>query len=63
VAGTTQHVDGVGQRMRRDCCATDHTMFFLGLSIIRLHYKMTRVSVSHHAAFDERDLIPVEHIL
>jgi hypothetical protein len=42
---------------------TDHTVFFLGLSIIRLHYKMTRVSVSHHAASDEQELIAVEHIL
>jgi hypothetical protein len=42
---------------------TDHTVFFLGLSIIRLHYKMTRVSVSHHATSDEEELIAVEHIL
>jgi hypothetical protein len=42
---------------------TDHTVFFLGLSIIRLHYKMTRVSVPHHSAQDEQELIAVDDIL
>jgi hypothetical protein len=42
---------------------TDHTVFFLGLSIIRLHYKMTRASTSHHSAQGEPDLIAVEDIL
>jgi hypothetical protein len=42
---------------------TDHTVFFLGLSIIRLHYKLTRISVPRHCAQDERELIAVDHIL
>jgi hypothetical protein len=42
---------------------TDHTVFFLGLSIIRLHYKMSRASVAHHSAQDEQDLIAVDDIL
>jgi hypothetical protein len=43
---------------------TDHTVFFLGLSIIRLHYKMTRVPVPQFSAQqDEQDLIAVEDIL
>jgi hypothetical protein len=42
---------------------TDHTVFFLGLSIIHLHYKMRRVSVSHNLALDDEELIAVDHIL
>jgi len=42
---------------------TDHSVFFLGLTIIRLHYKMMRASVSHHSTQDEQDLIAVEDIL
>jgi hypothetical protein len=42
---------------------TDHTVFFLGLSIIRLHYKMTRVAISHRTVVDESDLVSVEDIL
>jgi hypothetical protein len=42
---------------------TDHTVFFLGLSIIRLHYKMTRAPVPQFSAQDEQDLIAVEDIL
>jgi hypothetical protein len=42
---------------------TDHTVFFLGLSIIRLHYKMTRVANSHAPAQDEEYLVGVEDIL
>ncbi len=42
---------------------TDHTVFFLGLSIIRLHYKMTRVPAQHLATQDEPELIAVEDIL
>jgi hypothetical protein len=42
---------------------TDHSVFFLGLTIIRLHYKMTRVSVPQWSAQDEQELIAVEHIL
>lgn len=42
---------------------TDHTVFFLGLSIIRLHYKMTRASVPDHSAQDEQELIAVDDIL
>ncbi len=42
---------------------TDHTVFFLGLSIIRLHYKMTRAPVPQFLAQDEQDLIAVEDIL
>jgi hypothetical protein len=43
-------------------------VFFLGLSIIRLHYKMTRVpldhrSGSHQATQEEQDLVAVEDIL
>jgi hypothetical protein len=42
---------------------TDHTVFFLGLSIIRLHYKMTRVPASQHFEQDERELVAVDDIL
>jgi hypothetical protein len=42
---------------------TDHTVFFLGLSIIRLHYKMTRIPRSHHSAQDDQELIAVDDIL
>jgi hypothetical protein len=42
---------------------TDHIVFFLGLSIIRLHYKMTRVPVHQFSALDERDLVTFEGIL
>jgi hypothetical protein len=41
---------------------TDHTVLFLGLTIIRLHYKMTRAS-SHQSALDEQDPIAVQDIL
>src|SRR6201998_4575724 len=41
---------------------TDHTVLFLGLTIIRLHYKMTRAS-SHQSALDEQDSISVQDIL
>ena len=41
---------------------TDHDVFFLGLTIIRLHYKMTRVAVRQPAQ-DEQELIAVEDIL
>jgi hypothetical protein len=42
---------------------TDHTVFFLGLSIIRLHYKMTCVSVPRHSTQAEEELIAVDDIL
>jgi hypothetical protein len=42
---------------------TDHSVFFLGLTIIRLHYKMTRASVPHFSTQDEQDLIAVDDIL
>src|SRR6202047_4210642 len=42
---------------------TDHFVFFLGLTIIRLHYKMTRVSVAHPSTQDEQEFIAVEDIL
>jgi hypothetical protein len=42
---------------------TDHTVFFLGLSIIRLHYKMTRVPLQHFAPQDEQELLAVQDIL
>jgi hypothetical protein len=42
---------------------TDHTVLFLGLSIIRLHYKMTRLPVPQFSAQDEQDLIAVDDIL
>jgi len=42
---------------------TDHSVFFLGLTIIRLHYKMTRASVPQSSTQDEQELIAVEHIL
>ena len=42
---------------------TDHSVFFLGLTIIRLHYKMTRVSVPQWSPQDEPDLIAVDDIL
>jgi hypothetical protein len=46
-----------------DVLRTDHTVFFLGLSIIRLHYKMTRVPAHHLATQEEHDLIAVADIL
>jgi hypothetical protein len=46
-----------------DVLRTDHTVFFLGLSIIRLHYKMTRVSAAQHPAQDQQELIAVDDIL
>jgi hypothetical protein len=42
---------------------TDHTVFFLGLTIIRLHYKIMRVSVPRHFAQNEQELIAVDDIL
>lgn len=42
---------------------TDHTVFFLGLCVIRLHHKMTRVPVSQFPSQDEQDLVGVEDIL
>jgi hypothetical protein len=42
---------------------TDHSVFFLGLTIIRLHYKMTRVSVPQWSVQDEQELIAVDDIL
>ena len=42
---------------------TDHSVFFLGLTIIRLHYKMTRVSVPRRSAQEEQEFIAVEDIL
>ncbi|MCU1243074.1 MAG: hypothetical protein JWO71_3800 [Candidatus Acidoferrum typicum] len=42
---------------------TDHSVFFLGLAIIRLHYKMTLVSVPQWSTQDERELIAVDDIL
>jgi hypothetical protein len=42
---------------------TDHAVFFLGLTIIRLHYKMTRTAVSAVSVQDHEELIAVEHIL
>jgi hypothetical protein len=42
---------------------TDHNVLFLGLTIIQLHYKMTRASASHHSAQAKQDLIAVEDIL
>lgn len=51
------YVDGEG------VLRTDHTVFFLGLSIIRLHYRMTRVAVPEFSAHDEQDLIAVDDIL
>ncbi len=43
---------------------TDHSVFFLGLTIIRLHYKMTRARAVHsHSTQEEQDLIAVEDIL
>jgi len=42
---------------------TDHFVFFLGLAIIRLHYKMTRISVAHPSTQDEQEFIAVEDIL
>jgi hypothetical protein len=41
---------------------TDHSVFFLGLTIIRLHYKMTRAA-STHVAISEEDLVGVADIL
>src|SRR6266446_4993662 len=41
---------------------TDHSVFFLGLTIIRLHYKMTRARAVHSIQ-EEQDLIAVEDIL
>jgi hypothetical protein len=42
---------------------TDHTVFFLGLSIIRLHYKMTRAPLQHFSPQDEQELLAVQDIL
>src|SRR6202140_385344 len=42
---------------------TDHFVFFLGLAIIRLHYKMTRISVAHPSTQDEQEFVAVEDIL
>jgi len=42
---------------------TDHTVFFLGLTIIRLHYKMTRVPGERLGNQEELDLVGVEDIL
>jgi hypothetical protein len=42
---------------------TDHSVFFLGLTIIRLHYKMTRASVPEGSVQDDEELMAVEHIL
>jgi hypothetical protein len=44
---------------------TDHTVFFLGLTILRLHYRMSRMEVSEgsHQGEREDDLIFVEDIL
>jgi len=42
---------------------TDHSVFFIGLTIIRLHYKMTRTSVPHGLAQDDQELIAVDDIL
>lgn len=42
---------------------TDHSVFFLGLTIIRLHYKMTRSPVSAPPVQDWEELMAVEHIL
>ncbi len=42
---------------------TDHSVFFLGLTIIRLHYKMTRIPVAHFSAQDEQKVIAVDEIL
>jgi hypothetical protein len=42
---------------------TDHAVFFLGLSIIRLHYKMTRAPAQHFSTQDEQDLVAVDDIL
>jgi hypothetical protein len=41
---------------------TDHTVFFLGLTILRLHYKMTRIPAAHIATQEEQDLIAVEEL-
>jgi hypothetical protein len=42
---------------------TDHAVFFLGLTIIRLHYKMTHVPATHTSTQDEEDLVGVQDIL
>jgi hypothetical protein len=42
---------------------TDHSVFFLGLTIIRLHYKMTRASVPQRQTQNEQELIAVDDIL
>src|SRR5713226_2576088 len=42
---------------------TDHSVFFLGLTIIRLHYKISRTSVADHSGQTEQELIAVEDIL
>jgi hypothetical protein len=42
---------------------TDHSVFFLGLTIIRLHYKMTRSLAARDFAQNEEELIAVEDIL
>jgi len=42
---------------------TDHTVFFLGLTIIRLHYKISRTPIADHSGQNEQELIAVEDIL
>jgi hypothetical protein len=42
---------------------TDHTVFFLGLTIIRLHYKISRTPIADHSGPTEQELIAVEDIL
>ena len=42
---------------------TDHTVFFLGLTIIRLHYKISRTPIADHSGQNEQELIVVEDIL
>src|SRR5258707_10980482 len=42
---------------------TDHTVFFLGLTIIRLHYKISRTPIADHSGQTEQELIAVEDIL
>jgi hypothetical protein len=42
---------------------TDHSVFFLGLTIIRLHYKMTRIPAAQQSTLNEQELIAVEDIL
>jgi hypothetical protein len=42
---------------------TDHSVFFLGLTIIRLHYKISRTPIADPSGQDEQELIAVEDIL